>query len=143
MSKSKCRVAHRQRGFSLLEVLVAMSVLAICVTVLMRVFSSASTSAQLIDDYYGALQVAESRIAALQTERDPRGVRSGEENEHYRWRTEATLYRPDLDNPLFANSAFANPDSNLVSYHFHVSVAWGTYRERKLELNTIQLGIRE
>ena len=142
MSRNRFLPSKGCSGFTLLEVLVAMSVLAISITVIMRVFSSAATSTQVMDDYYHALQLAESRMAMLLTERNPLGTDSGEENQRYRWRTVVTEYRPDSDSLMFGNSLLNDPENEFIPYHFYVSVTWGHIRERSFELDTIRLGVR-
>jgi general secretion pathway protein I len=52
-----------QRGFSLLEVLVAFVILALVVTALFRLFSGALGNASAADDYSRAVLVAESVLA--------------------------------------------------------------------------------
>ncbi len=54
---------RRQRGFSLLEVLVAFVILSLVVTALFRLFSGALVNASAADDYTHAVLVAESALA--------------------------------------------------------------------------------
>ncbi|RLA51457.1 MAG: general secretion pathway protein GspH [Gammaproteobacteria bacterium] len=131
------------RGFSLLEVIVALSILTICVTVLMRVFSGAVLATRTTSGYYTALEVAESRLAGLVVERNPLGTGFGETEEGYRWRTRVTEYIPDPDNLLFAGNAYVEFENKFVPYYFQVEVEWGDRRARHLELSTIRLGTIE
>jgi general secretion pathway protein I len=55
--------ARRQRGFSLLEVLVAFVILSLVATALFRLFSGALVNASAADDYTHAVLVAESALA--------------------------------------------------------------------------------
>ena len=131
------------KGFSLLEVIVAMAILAICVTALMQVFTGSTIATGVSSGYYNALEIAESRLAALVAERSPLGIDSGETLDGYQWRTTVTQYQPDMDNPLFGGGPFADLDSNYIAYYFHVEVEWASPRTRYLELSTIHLGVRE
>jgi type II secretion system protein I len=64
MRALRCRQsATRARGFSLLEVLVAFSILALVGTALFRLFSGALTNASAADDASRAVLVAESVLA--------------------------------------------------------------------------------
>jgi general secretion pathway protein I len=54
-------MAHsNQHGFSLLEVLIAFSILAFSLTILMRIFSTGVNSAVVSEEYTAAVQIAES-----------------------------------------------------------------------------------
>ena len=135
--------AVHNRGFSLLEVIVALSILTICVSVLMRVFSGAVVATRTTNGYYAALEVAESQLSAITAERNPIGLDSGETEDGYYWQTKVTEYIPDRDNPLFAGDVIADTEMAFIPYHFYVEVQWGTPRSYHLELSTIRLGVKE
>ena len=131
------------RGFSLLEVIVALSVLTICVSTLMHIFSGSVAATRTSNGYYGALEVAESRLAAAAAERNPVGLDSGESEAGYRWRTTVREYQPDNDNPLFVQDVFVDTERRFVPYHYHVEVEWGEPRGYHLELSTVRIGLKE
>ena len=135
--------ARYDRGFSLLEVIVALSILTICVSVLMRIFSGAVLATRTTSGYYTALEVAESRLAAITAERDPIGMDSGVTEDGFKWQTSVTEYIPDRDNPLFAGETAADTELKFIPYHFHVEVEWGEPRSYHLELSTLRVGIRQ
>ena len=130
-------------GFSLLEVIVALSILTICVSVLMRIFSGSVVVTRTSTGYYAALEVAESRLAAATAERNPVGLDSGESDEGYRWRTTVREYVPDNENPLFVQDAFVDTERRFIPYHYHVEVEWGEPRSYHLELSTVRIGLKE
>lgn len=131
------------QGFSLLEVIVALSILTICVSALMRVFSGAVLATRTTSGYYTALELAESQLAVINAERNPLGIDSGKTDDGYTWRTEVTEYIPDRDNPLFASDLYADTELQYIPYHYHVEVEWGAGRLYHLELSTLRLGVRE
>lgn len=130
-------------GFSLLEVIVALSILTISVSVLMRIFSGSVVATRTSNGYYGALEVAESRLAAVTAKRNPVGLDSGASEAGYRWRTTVREYVPDSDNPLFVQDAFVDTERTIIPYHYHVEVEWGEPRSYHLELSTVRLGVQE
>lgn len=76
-------------GFTLLETLVALSVLAISLGVTYQVFSSALQGSSLADDYAQASMYADSHLAEIGSLVDtlPR-VSEGSYNQRYRWKLE-------------------------------------------------------
>lgn len=75
-----------QRGFSLLEVLVAFSILALSLGVLMRIFSADLNNANQSHDQARALAIAQSLLAAtgVETRLSP-GETTGRHDEHFEW----------------------------------------------------------
>lgn len=57
--------AERQGGFSLLELLVAFTILATVITVLLQIFAGGLRNLKVGDDYASAVAVAEARLAEL------------------------------------------------------------------------------
>lgn len=133
----------KEQGFSLLEVIVALAIMGLCVTVLLRIFASVSAAARLSDDYYQALQIAETQLALLSADDNPVGFKRGTIDDFYRWETSVEVYKPDLNNPLFANSDLIDPEDTHVPYLYEVSVTWGDRRPRHIELSTIRLGVMQ
>ena len=79
----------KQKGFSLLEILIAFSILALSLGILLKIFSAGVNTAVVAEDYTAAVQIAESLMAktgvetALQESQD-----SGVENEKYNWQVD-------------------------------------------------------
>ena len=63
-------MSHRQRGFTLVEVLVALAVLAIALTAVMRTMAQAIDATATLRERNVALWVAQNRLAEHQMRRD-------------------------------------------------------------------------
>ena len=122
------------RGFSLLEVVVALSILALSLGVLYQVFSTAAQRARLLEAYDGALLLAEAKLARLAAEDAlAPGSLNGELEGNYRWRSsvEAVAVRHDGSAP-----------ASVQPYRITVEVAWGAGDGgSKVALTTMRLGL--
>lgn len=128
-----------QRGFTLLEVIVALSVMALSLTAILRVFTTSTGAARVSHDYYNAVQIAQSQLALAAAGSQPARRASGEIDDYYRWSLEVDEYRSwELDTPLSADDGLEDAVP-VVPYHYQVSVRWGETRERELVLSTIRL----
>lgn len=84
--KVKMAQARHQRGFSLLEILVAFVLLALAMAVLMQIFSSSLNGATVADRYAKATMIAESKLAAAGVEEALKeGSSSGTYDDIYSW----------------------------------------------------------
>lgn len=126
----------KQRGFSLLEMIIAFSILAVSLGILMKIFSSGITTAQVADDYTNAVQIANNLIAKTGVEKPLKiSEEIGVENNFYHWRVRV--------NP----KTFISPELDLRSlpvdvFNVNVLVWWGDEAktdDRVLELNTLKL----
>jgi general secretion pathway protein I len=85
--------AFAQAGFSLLEVLVAFSILALSLGVLMQIFSGAMRNAVLSDQYSQATLLAQSKLSSVGSEEPLRdGETQGSFENGMRWRVTVTPY---------------------------------------------------
>lgn len=84
-----------ERGITLIEVMVAFVILALSVTVLLRIFSSGLSNTVISQQYVDAVVLAETRMAQIGTTMEiiP-GVESGEAGEKYIWKTVIDPYYP-------------------------------------------------
>ena len=91
---------HRARGFSLLEILVAFTLLAVAMAILMQVFSRGVNNADLADRYARANMLAESMLESIGTEIAlAEGETSGEFQDGYTWRASVKLYSTTGEEP--------------------------------------------
>jgi general secretion pathway protein I len=84
------------RGFSLLEVLVAFTILAMLLASLFQVFSGGLHAARAGDRYTRATVIAQSRLAAVGLDQPLyEGVFSGTSGDTYHWRVTVSEYFDD------------------------------------------------
>jgi prepilin-type N-terminal cleavage/methylation domain-containing protein len=82
-----------QKGFTLLEVLVAFTLLAVSMGVLMQIFSKGVTGADVADRYAKAAMLAESKLATVGVEEAlQEGETTGSFNDDFAWRLSVRPY---------------------------------------------------
>lgn len=120
------------RGFSLLEVLVAFTILALVLTALFEVFSGGMRAARAGDSYTRAVAIAQSKLAELDADEAlAEGEHRGEAEDPYSWRATVSPY-----------SDAALPSDGLLMRPLAVSVevSWSEgERIRSVELTTLTL----
>ena len=111
----------RHRGFSLLEILVAFSILALSLGILMRIFSGGLTSADVARDRFRATLLAQTLLAGLGVESTlVAGENSGAQGDQFRWKVKVAAF----DDPARAGErgpARATPAGELWRVSVHVS----------------------
>ncbi len=116
------------RGFTLVEVLVAFTILAFSLAALFPVFSDSMRATRVSGEYAVAIAFARSRIAEYDATGEA-GVEEGEYADAYYWRLE-TKRLPE-PNPA--------PKIDLVPVEVKVTVEWGAADRRSVTLNTVRL----
>ncbi|MEM7400721.1 MAG: prepilin-type N-terminal cleavage/methylation domain-containing protein [Pseudomonadota bacterium] len=124
---------ERYKGFTLLETLVALSVLAISLGVTYQVFSSALRGSNIADDYTQASMYADSHLAEISKRIDRlSGVSQGVYNQRYRWKLEVL--------PLDSGNSTAVLES-VKRYQVVLDVYWqGKKGPRSIRATTFRLG---
>ncbi len=121
-------------GFTLLEVLVAFTVLAISLGVLFEIFSTGMRASRSAEEYTRATLLAESKLAAIGIEGAlEEGETTGAFGDGYNWRVAIRPYRLD-------GSEEEGPPPPIEAYEVVVTVAWGEGSgERSVSLTTLRL----
>ncbi|NHI02079.1 prepilin-type N-terminal cleavage/methylation domain-containing protein [Oceanimonas sp. MB9] len=118
-----------QRGFTLLEVLVAFAVLTVTLGVLLNIFSLAMRTTQAVQDQQKAVLLAESRLAELSAGVTLRpGVERGDFDDRFAWESRIEE---------FDTQTLMDNQSQLLPYRLSVVVSWGD--SRRYELATLRL----
>ena len=125
----------QQKGFSLLEILIAFSILALSLGILLKIFSAGVNTAVVAEDYTAAVQIAESLMAKTGVESPLQASRdSGTENDKYNWVVEVSPYTFNPEN-------IDNTAATAVLFKVKVIVSWGddNIYDRQIELTTLKL----
>jgi len=123
---------HNQ-GYTLIEVLVAFMIMALALTVLLRIFSGGLRNISVSSDYAQAVLIAESRLAAAGIDGPlfP-GETAGVEGEQFQWTRRVTEYLP--------SPRYSAPARGLQAWHVTVSVEWPNgSNTRSIDVSTIRL----
>ena len=126
------RTSKRANGYTLIEVLVAMMILTMALTVLMQMFSAGLRTIDTSADYARATLVAQSLLAATgSAEVITSGETHGREAK-FHWIRTVSEYRAEV---------IDNVESTIpAAYLVIVVVEWpGRVRPRSLQLTTIKL----
>jgi general secretion pathway protein I len=125
--------SRHQRGFTLIEILVAFMILALSLTVIFRIFSGGLRNVALSGDYARAVLVAESQLSEISvSEPLERGVTSGEWDARFRWERVVEHYLPWEEGKELA--------APLLAYRVTVNVDWEhAGRTRQITLRSVRL----
>lgn len=121
------------KGFTLIETLVAISILAISLVVILQLFSGGLKSGKLSDEYTCAIFHAREKMdEILLAEEITQGVVEGEFEDGFKWKTEIVLVEPEED---------VEGKLPFDAFNIKVDVFWGTGgHERHFEISTMKIG---
>lgn len=123
-------MSQSERGFTLLEILVAFVILALSLSIVLRIFSAGTQTALVAESYSHAVSIAESLLAETGVEFPLQaGSHSGITHETYHWQVDISPYVTE-----------AQEDARYVMMQVHVEVSWGheLSNVRTLELKTLK-----
>ncbi|MEQ1544234.1 type II secretion system protein [Methyloglobulus sp.] len=128
----------KQQGFSLLEILIAFSILALSLGILLKIFSGGVNTAVVAEDYTIAVQIAESLIAKTGSEIPLKDHQSsGDENKKYHWSLSIS--------PFFLSGEGIDPKAATAQlFKINVTVNWGDGQndDRQIQLTTLKLAAK-
>jgi prepilin-type N-terminal cleavage/methylation domain-containing protein len=130
----------RQRGFSLLEILVAFTILALSLGVLMQIFSGSLRNADVTGDQAQAVALAQSLLASAGVEATllP-GESTGVLDDKFRWLLRVS---PFVQDPRPGETEAVRSPLPLDLWEVAVRVAWGgdsRLPERAMRLTTLRV----
>lgn len=132
-----------QRGFTLLEVVVAFVVLALVLATVFQIFSAGLSRTADLDEYSRALVIAQSRLAAANVEE---GVKEGQvrgetPDRRFEW-TVTTAAHQDASITGTNAAVPAAPQATFGLYRVDVKVGWkgADGKDRQVALASLQLG---
>ncbi|MBI5557270.1 MAG: hypothetical protein HY885_06495 [Deltaproteobacteria bacterium] len=126
-----------------MEVLVAMMVLALSLTVIMQLFSGGLRAERMSGDYLQAIYLAREKMEEILLEKRMRaGVAQGKLPNGYEWKTEISLAEPEVktdENRFFTPAE----KKDLVLFRIDMDISWPQGREKKhYTLSTLHLAGR-
>ena len=127
-----------QRGFTLIEVMVAFIIASLALGLLFQAASSNGTAAHLAGNYEEAVSRAKSHMTMVGRESDiAPGEQEGDDGGGYRWHvtiTPSAMAQPP-QNPT--------PENRLVLYNVEVSISWADGgRPHSVVLHTQRIATR-
>lgn len=120
--------ARRQRGMTLLEILVALAIMAISLGMIYRATGSNARSVGDLDRYQYAVQLAQSIMESRDSVYESGWNEAGESN-GYHWSVQSAPYKTDVGE---------SPNIPLL-HQVHITVSWAEgERARSFELDTLR-----
>ena len=134
-------LGYSMRGFSLLEILVAFTLLAMAMGVLMQIFSRGVNGATLADRYARATMFAESKLASVGVEDALKeSVAAGKFDDDFSWALAVRPYQdPFPREPSVVDFEKLMP-TQLYEIELKVRFTADDRRERVVNLSTLRLG---
>ncbi len=127
-------------GFTLIEILTAMMILAISMVMIMQLFSGALKAEKLSRDYNRAILYAREKMEdALLREPLEEGIDEGEFDDGFRWKTEVAPHEP-ADEELEEEEEEESRPIPIKLVEVIVEIGWPTgERERTFRIQTLKV----
>lgn len=125
-----------QRGFSLIEVLVAFSIMALSVGLLYRILAGSVRDVQALDTQLQASVLAQS-LLSLKDFVPPEGWLQAGSSGPFEWRVTSAPYSMSSDNASGLHAPEGSP-ANPMLHEVRLVIEWQEHTHRKVwELNTL------
>ena len=124
---------RRSRGYTLIEVLVAFMIMAMALTVLLRIFSGGIRNIDVASDYAKAVLIAESQLAATGIgEEIYAGEIHGIVEERFEWTRRVMPYLPSPD--------YSTTAKDVRAWYVTVTVEWPANNgSRSIDISTVRI----
>jgi len=131
-------VIRQPKGFSLLEVLIAFAIMAVAITIVLRIFASGVNNAVISEEYSLGVQIAESKLAGVGIESPlDIGETVGNVANKYDWAI--NISEVDQNSANYNNAQTLNVSPKLFMVIVRVTWEDGSHSFRSIELNTLKL----
>ena len=131
------------RGFTLIETLVAMMIMAICLVVILQLFSGGLKAGRLSDDYTRAVFYARAKMEELLLAKKlTDGVLEGEFGGGYKWKALIMKVEPQNEDQNEDRDGDKDEDLKMPidTYGIKVDVTWFEgNREKNFEISTLKI----
>jgi len=126
--------SYSEKGFSLLEILIAFSILAFSLSILLNIFSGGLRRTIVSEEYQQAVIIAQSKLAAA-------GVESGLEDENAQGQIQDKYFWSIHVQPFDIEEVGLDAEElKISSYHVTARVEWSEgSNDRQVELTTLKL----
>lgn len=124
----------KTQGFSLLEILIAFAILALSLSILLKIFATGINTAMLAEDYSNAVQLGEGLMAKVGIELPVQvGINTGAVDK-YHWSINIRPYLAPID-PLNRKTL------SVELYKVSVQITWDDdfLQQRQFDLVTLKL----
>ena len=124
--------SQSQQGFSLLEILIAFSILALSLGIILNIFSGGLRRSLVAEEYQQAITIAQSILAKSGVEEElEEGRKQGIVDEKYTWSETIRAFQEDGLEPEV---------TRIFPYQVLVTVEWQAGEDNRLvELSTLRL----
>lgn len=129
------RSKPRNSGYTLIEVLVAFMILALALTVLLRIFSTGLRNVAISSEYAHAVLIAESQLATagITSILQP-GEMRGNDGGKFSWTRVVTAYTPF--------DGYYQSGAGVPAYYITITVEWPhAGHMRQVNLSSVRLGL--